>query len=119
MSIKTARYPFIGLSILFFILLIQNPLLEAIYNTLYITYFVFSFLFFMSLALGQYTKVAVQKNKLMVLKFIMKFLQEVSQIKGGKKLVLAQHSQKPQAVGNELRPQLPDDVQEGHTGGAQ
>jgi len=67
MSIKTARYPFIGLSILFFILLIQNPLLEAIYNTLYITYFVFSFLFFMSLALGQYTKVAVQKSKLMVL----------------------------------------------------
>ncbi|UTP72333.1 hypothetical protein NLG07_10100 [Alteromonas sp. LMIT006] len=67
MSIKTARFPFIGLSILFVILLIQKPLQEAIYNTLYATYFVFSFLFFMSLALGQYTKAAVQENKLMIL----------------------------------------------------
>lgn len=67
MNVKTARYPFIGLSILFAILFIQKPLQEAIYTTLYATYFVFSFLFFMSLALGQYTKAAVQKNKLMAL----------------------------------------------------
>ena len=67
MSIQTARFPIIGLSILFVILLTQKPLQEAIYNTLYATYFVFSFLFLISLALGQYTKTAVQKNKLMVL----------------------------------------------------
>ena len=67
MSIQTARFPFFAMSILFVILLIQKPLQEAVYNTLYAMYVVFSFLFFMSLALGQYTKAAIQENKLMVL----------------------------------------------------